>query len=350
MNKRERVRCAIAHREPDRVPKGELCIEADLANRLLHKTYPDDYQHFERDLAVRQLLNIDLVNIGDWPAEYIGMDENGRRRYRSVYGYEYVTTGMSKHVVLPPVTDISDAGSYQTPDIRMVSGALIRQFKESTDLFVFGQIGGPVSLVNEMFGMEDYMVYSMTDTPQILKISERVMEHEIQKAKLFIDSGAEAIILTDDIAFNSGLLLPPQIMEQVAFPFYSLAVREIKKHADVPVFFHSDGNLNAALDRIAACGFNGIQSLQPSAGMDIAAVKRAYGKDLCLMGNIDLDYVMTRACPEEVKETVRRTIDAAAEGGGYILSTCNTLINAIPEANALAMYAAADEYGVYKKQ
>ena len=39
MNKRERVRCTIAHREPDRVPKGELCIEAGLANRLLQKSY-----------------------------------------------------------------------------------------------------------------------------------------------------------------------------------------------------------------------------------------------------------------------------------------------------------------------
>lgn len=155
-------------------------------------------------------------------------------------------------------------------------------------------------------------------------------------------------MLIDNIAFNNGLLLPPKIMEEVAYPFYSLAVREIKRYADIPVFFHSDGNLNAAMDRIAGFGFDGIQSLQPSAGMDIAFIKRQYGKDLCLMGNLDLDYVMTRARPEEVWDTVRQTIEATAEGGGFIFSTCNTLINAIPEANARAMYEAADEYGIYK--
>jgi len=34
MTKRERMRAAFRHRESDRVPRGELCIESDLANRL----------------------------------------------------------------------------------------------------------------------------------------------------------------------------------------------------------------------------------------------------------------------------------------------------------------------------
>lgn len=179
MNKREQVRCSISHREPDMVPKGEQCIDAGSANRLLQKSYPDDYQHFERDLAARQLLNIDLINIVVWPDEFIGLDEKDRKQYRSIYGYEFITTGMRKHVVRPPISDVLKADSYETSDIRLVSGALIQHFHEQSDLYVCGQIGGPVSLANEMFGMEDYMVYNITDTPQIVKISECIMKHEI---------------------------------------------------------------------------------------------------------------------------------------------------------------------------
>ena len=51
MTKRERVRAAFAHREADRVPKGGLCIDSNLADRLTRGEYPEDYQHFERDLA-----------------------------------------------------------------------------------------------------------------------------------------------------------------------------------------------------------------------------------------------------------------------------------------------------------
>ena len=79
----------------------------------------------------------------------------------------------------------------------------------------------------------------------------------------------------------------------------------------------------------------------------MAQIKRRYGNVLTLIGNIDLDYVMTMAPPSEVEDVVKKTIDAAAPGGGFILSTCNALIDAVPPANAIAMYETAHRYGVY---
>jgi uroporphyrinogen decarboxylase len=342
MTKRERMRAAFAHRETDRVPRGELCIESDIANRLLGTNFPADYQHFERDLAVRMLLGIDFINLGDWPAEKLGIDEKGYQRWRSVYGEEYATKGRAKRLIRPPLEDIADAAAYRVPDIGRVSGGLVRRFAEETDLFVMGQIGGPVSMLDEMFGMEDYLVYCLTNPAEIRNIGEKVMEFEVAKAKLFIDAGAEAILIADDIAFNSGCLLPPYAMQELVYPLYRIALGEIKRHKDVPVVFHSDGDLRLCMDELADCGFDGLHSIQPSAGMDIAEVKRGYGDRLCLFGNIDLDWVMTMASPEEVERVTRRTIETAAPGGGYVLATCNTLIDAIPEANALAMYRCMD--------
>jgi len=344
VTKRERVRKALRHEEAERVPKGELCIEAGIANRLLGASYPADYQHYERDRRVRELLNIDIVNLGDWPEEDIGRDDRGRRIFRSIYGYDYVYSGLSKHIIRPPVADIRDAQRYRTPDIRRVSGEIITRFARETDLFVLAQIGGPVSMLDEMFPMEDYLVYCMENTREMRLIGERVMQFEIAKARLFLEAGAEAVIIADDIAFDNGAFLPPDIMEELVYPFYEAAIKEIQAFRDVPVLFHSDGDLRKMLDRLVECGFQGLQSLQPSAGMDMGEIKRRYGDALCLMGNIDLNYVMTFAPPEEVAEVVRRTIDVAAPGGGFILSTCNTLIDAIPVENALAMYRTADSY------
>ncbi len=349
MTKRERVFNAIMHKEGDRIPKGELCIEPGLANRLLGKAYPSDYQHYERDLKVRELLDIDLINLGDWPSEELGADKDGNRRLRSAYGEEYIIAGKSKHIIKPPLEDIEDADRYRVPDIRNVSGRLISEFVSTTDLFVFAQIGGPVSMLNEMFGMEDYLVYCMTNTKEMGIIGEKVMEYEVAKAKLFLDHDAHAILLADDMAYNTGTFLPPHIMEEIVYPLHKQAVKEIKKYKNVPVFLHTDGDIRKVMDNIVDCGFDGIQSIQPSAGMDIAWVKKNYGDNLCLMGNIDLDYIMSYAPIAEVEETVKRTIDIAAPGGGYILSTCNTLIDAIPPENALAMYRIGNGYGVYSK-
>lgn len=347
MTRKERVMAAIRLKEADKVPKGEIWIEGSLANKLLGKEYPLDYQHYERDKKVRELLDIDLINLGDWPSEDIGVDESGNIKSRSLYGYEYVYNGRSKHIVKPPVDDIENANSYQVPDIKKVSGKIIEEFSKNTDLFVIGQIGGPVSMLDEMFSMEDYMVYCLSNTKEMKILGEKVMEFEISKAKLFLDSGADAIFFADDIAFNSGPFLPPDIMSEIVYPFYHYVVKEIKKYRDVPVIFHSDGNLQKVMKNIVEAGFDVIHSLQPSAGMDIAQVKKEYGSDICLMGNIDLDYVMSYAAPEKVEEVVKRTIDIAAPGGGFILSTCNSLVASIPPENAFAMYETAESYGVY---
>ena len=348
MNKKERVRLALSHSEPDRVPKGEICIEAGIANRLLHSDYPDDYQHYERDRKIRELLKMDYINIGDWPTEFLGIDEQGYKHFRSVYGEEFIVAGKTKRVVHPPISSIREARSYRVPDIGKVSNELIRRFSEDNDFFIFAQIGGPVTVLDETFGMEDYLIYTVTNTVEMGILGDKIMEFETEKAKLFLYAGADAVLIGDDISYNSGPFLPPRIMEEIVFPFYQRTIREIKRYRDVPVLLHSDGNLMPVFDAIMACGFDGLHSLQPSAGMDIGEIKKRYGDVLCLIGNIDLDYVMTMSTPGEVEKVVKRTIDIAAPGGGYILSTCNALIDAIPDENALTMYRTADRYGLYR--
>ena len=59
--------------------------------------------------------------------------------------------------------------------------------------------------------------------------------------------------------------------------------------------------------------------------------------------NMDLDYLMTFGKPEDVKREVRKVIDIADENGGFILSTCNTMIDAIPPENVIAMMEEAEK-------
>lgn len=220
----------------------------------------------------------------------------------------------------------------------------MERYVKETYFFVFAQIGGPISMLNEMFPMEDYMVNCITYPEETHTISEKVIAYEIKKAKIFIDKGADGILIADDMAFNTGAFLPPYVMEENVYPFYKQMIQEIKAYKDVPVFIHSDGNLNKLMDDLVECGFDGIQSLQPSAGMDIAQIKEKYGDKLCLWGNIDLDYIMCFGSTDEVRADVRKTIEIASPGGGFILSTCNTMVDIIPPENILAMIDEAEKY------
>lgn len=126
-------------------------------------------------------------------------------------------------------------------------------------------------------------------------------------------------------------------MKIVAYPFYKKIIREVKAFKDVPVIFHSDGYLYDALPDIVNCGFDAIQSLQPSAGMDIERVKKEFGDKLCLIGNVDLNYLLPFGTPQEVEKEVKELVDKAGPDG-FILSTCNILTDAVKVENAKAMY------------
>jgi len=99
----------------------------------------------------------------------------------------------------------------------------------------------------------------------------------------------------------------------------------------VPAFFHSDGNINAVLPHIFEAGFDGLQCIEPAAGMDLAAVQAQYGKRLCLMGNIDPALVcgldpsgQAASDPDGLQRAVSR-VTALGSHGGVIFGTCSGL-------------------------
>jgi len=80
---------------------------------------------------------------------------------------------------------------------------------------------------------------------------------------------------------------------------------------------------------------------------DLAHLKRRYGHRLTLKGNLHTTEVMLRGTPETVAAASRQAIDAAAEGGRFILSTGDQCGRDTRDENILAMIATARDYGHY---
>ena len=80
---------------------------------------------------------------------------------------------------------------------------------------------------------------------------------------------------------------------------------------------------------------------------DLAEVKRLYGHQLSLMGNLHTTEVMLRGKPADVEQASRKAIDDAAQGGGFILSTGDQCGRDTPFENIQAMIQTAKTYGKY---
>jgi uroporphyrinogen decarboxylase len=148
-------------------------------------------------------------------------------------------------------------------------------------------------------------------------------------------------VTTDDMAFKTAPLFSPQVFREVIQPRY----RRVAPKIAIPWVVHSDGNLLPILDDLLSLGIAGLHPIEKGA-MDIRAMKRDYGDRLCLLGNVDLN-ILGMGTPAEVEREVRGLIQDVAPGGGYILTSGNSLASYVRPENVLVMVDAVQKYGWY---
>jgi uroporphyrinogen decarboxylase len=93
-------------------------------------------------------------------------------------------------------------------------------------------------------------------------------------------------------------------------------------------------------------GFDGFHPVQPQC-MDIGEVKAYLQGKMAVLGNIDCRTLLVTGTPEEVRETVKETISIAAPGGGYIMTSSNSVHPGCKPENYMAMVETLHEFGKY---
>ena len=147
---------------------------------------------------------------------------------------------------------------------------------------------------------------------------------------------APVIQCCEDVAYKTGLMVSPAILRDHFFPRFAKVIAPLKA-AGIKVIWHSDGNIMDVLDDALAAGIDGINPIDPSAGMDIGNVRRKYGKRLILVGNVGRDHVLRWGNPRDVRREVRECVAAAGPGGGHMLQCGDgQIMPDIPLENVLA--------------
>jgi uroporphyrinogen decarboxylase len=118
---------------------------------------------------------------------------------------------------------------------------------------------------------------------------------------------------------------------------------------DKPMIYHSDGNISMVLEELIELGITGWHPVEKQAH-DINEVKARYGDRIALLGNIDLQYTLTKGTPQDVDDEVRTRIRDLAPGGGYCVSSGNSIPEYVPIDNYAAMLEATYRYGKYPIQ
>jgi uroporphyrinogen decarboxylase len=272
----------IKRQDADRIPVGELCIDDAVVAAFTGTSRVG----FAQRRQVADHLGLDLICLG---ADYCPHNDGG---------------------ALPA----ADA----------VGLNAIEEWAEQTDRFLFVLLDGGFQWGLKRWGFQQFLTMVMRqskDVPDLLQHVETLNRRLTQRAA---DLGADGVVIADDIAYQHGLLLPPDPIKELFLP--SLARQAEACHAaGLAVFFHSDGNLNAVMEDIAGSGFDGLQCIESAAGMDLAAIKVDYGHKLCFWGNLDPACLAGGLSAEAIDARVEAVLVSGARGGGLIFGTSSGL-------------------------
>jgi len=337
MNSYERVMAALNLKIPDRVPIGELIIDPKVFKALVPNA--EDQGDFE------EAFELDTVRCGDC-YDRIWEDDN---YFKDEWGVLYKKGGVEVafHPVDHPIKDIKDFDNYPLPDPdkpgRLGKLPMLVQKYKGKKAIIFQQRAEFMWSVY-LRGMDNLLMDFILEPEFAHRLLDRVLETNIRLAQNACRAGADIIVLGDDVAANSGPLMSPQLFDEFIAPRMKKIVDAI--HAEgAKVIKHTDGNIMKIIDSIINTGIDGLNPIDPIAGMDIREIKEKYGHKVCLVGNIDCGPLLTFGTPEDVEKTVKETIEIAAPGGGFILTSSNSIHSSVKPENYKAMIEAARKYG-----
>ena len=383
MTSRERMRAALAHDIPDRVPIDfggfQTGIHARAYSDLLDYfglvepiTILDPVQQLARPSEqVLERFHVDTRYFGAHAPESFtgGIEQNIREGrlwhdLRDEFGVVWSMPddqGLYMDISHHPLADatVADVERYPYPDgsdpsrFTGVRDHALR-LRETTPYALCTYIGGVVyEICWYMRGLERWFI----DTIENPSFCEAALDRTLRFWTDFytgflgeVGDLADVIMIGDDLAGQSGPLFNPGFYRKVVKPRQKKLVQHIKSLTRAKIWYHTCGDCSAYIPDLID---NGIDILNPvqigPAAMDPAKLKQEYGNDLVFWGGgIDAQHILPFERPEVVREHARRNVEFFKPGGGYVFNSVHNIQYGVPPENIEALFDAAYEFGFYE--
>lgn len=383
MTHRERVMTALEHREPDRVPLDLASthvtgISAVALSNLrsylgLPATRPrivDDVQGIALpeddimqrfDVDTRGLFPVTSNNIKtalvDACANWEYVDEWGLVHHRPKDGGLYFS--LVRSPISEQSTTVEAVNGHRWPwagDVSRIEGlrAQAEAYRAAGYPVVLkGLSAGLCEVAIRIRGMENFLVDLMLDEAVTEALLDRILELKLEfwhMALARLGDVVDIVLEADDYGTQDSQLVSPERFRAVFKPRLAQLFAGVRRAAPhVKLLFHSCGSVRPILPDLIEIGVDILNPVHVSAaGMEPAGLKRDFGDALCFWGGgVDTQGVLPHGTPQQVRDDVRRNVEALAPGGGYVFNTVHNIQADVPPQNIVAMYEALTEVGRY---
>jgi uroporphyrinogen decarboxylase len=353
MTSKERVRKAIGHEQPDRVPIDYYArdeVSRALARRL----------GVEPGEPLRKRLGVDLREINPvfkgkaYPLGYsdpsVQLRPDGA--YQDIWGVGFrpneTAVGFYMDLAYHPLRDITsdrqiEDHPWPTPDLWDYS-TIAEQGRANGDYWVWTHSRGVFEISWFLRGFDAFMEDLMLAPERACAVMDHVLSYLIERTRCILEAGRgliDMIEYNDDVGSQRGLLISPDMWREFVRPRMARLVAMCKSYG-VKMRYHSCGGIRPIIPDLIDVGIDVLNPIQTlAAGMEPAALKRDFGDGLTLNGGIDTQELLPHATPDEVRRQTRWLIDILGRDGGFILAPSHVYQPDVPIENIVAVYETA---------
>lgn len=336
MTGRERILTVLERKEPDRIPTMEWVINQHVIEQITGYT---------SDVRFVNEYDIDGIAV----SLVYRKEKIDQTKYRDEWGVVRVSNDEYPTPVEFPIENPEDFKKFILPDPddeQRYSKILQVQREIGKEKAVVPRVKDVISIPRDLMGFENFLISFYTEPEMIDEMMAMCVENSTRIARNLKSLGLEVIVIGDDIATNSGLLISPQMWKAQVYPHFKKLVGNFKR-IGLKVIKHSDGDLSSILDELVDSGIDCLDPIDPLGNMDMGEMKQRFGDKIALKGNVDCVQTLVNKPLEDVEREVIECIRKGAAGGGMIISTSNTVHKGINPQNYLYFLECVKKYGKY---
>ena len=377
MNKRDRIISSIKLRPVDRIPtsyRGVNCLSESLMKYFNIKGEGSFYNEENRK-ALLEKLGTDLWSDTVRPDKFnsfhpfyngslpeppyandgslfytLGIKSRSTRIEKYKYEYSYIAESPLKKI--SRISELKKNSLFSRLDFFdfeiMVNGITGEEFNEGKkkDFVSIGSLNNFFIICCYLRGMEQFLC----DLAFNKKLAEYIINEvgefclEFNKRELLsFGRNAEFYCCWDDIAGQLGSMISPKFFRKYFLPLYRSLIANVKRYN---LFFswHCCGSIHKILPYMIDAGIDVFEVCQTSAkDMELEKVYSLYGKSVCIHGGIDVQDLLIRKKPKDIKEEVKKIIDLWGFNGGIIIAPSHEALPETPIKNILTIYKSVNE-------
>ena len=292
MNNRERFFETLHYGNPDRIPYFEEGIRPDVIAVWQKQGLPSEaalWERFPTDRREEIKLDVDPHPwFQKWPSTFKDFEKLRER--------------------LDPADPSRLPENWQPKILRNRAGILMVRVHEG--LFLSMGVEDAKSFTR--------LMYQLTDQPDFVREYMRI-QGEFAAAlteKVLQEVEVDALVFSEPISDNNGALISPRMYEDLVLPSYQPLLDLTRRYGIKTIICRTYANMKVLIPSLLNWGIDVLWACEVEQSvMNYPALRREFGRDLKLIGGIDLDAL------RDGKAAIQQAVESVAplvEEGGYI--------------------------------